>query len=49
MLNLSIARTIRLLAVAEGSSSRNLGEYAASARSDLRSTANATIGSALLK
>ena len=27
-------------AVAEGSSSRNLGEYAVSARSDLRSTTN---------
>ena len=27
-------------AVAEGSSSRNLGEYAVSARSDLRSNAN---------
>ena len=28
------------LAAAEGSSSRNLGEYAVSARSDLRSAAN---------
>ena len=28
------------MAASEGSSSRNLGEYAVSARSDLRSTAN---------
>ena len=49
MLNLSNARTISQFAASEGSSSQNLGEYAVSARSDLRSTANATIGSAMLK
>ena len=31
-----------MLAASEGSSSRNLGEYAVSARSDLRSAANYT-------
>ena len=32
------------MAAAEGSSSRNLGEYAVSARSDLRSAATSTLG-----